>query len=102
MVPMVQLVKVIDIKVHHQGSAMRPPCPRITPFCKHPIFRETNIVNLDRSDTVNPDPIFMETDTVKTDRELFWKPSRNVFNHLDVETSKTFQRQEIFDRQIVS
>ena len=75
-----------DTKVHHQVSAMRPPCPRtnpvqpcITPFCKHPIFRETNIVNLDRSDTVNPDPIFMETDTVKTDRELFWKPSRFRF-----------------------
>ena len=79
-----------DTKVHHRVSAMRPPCPRtnpvqrcITPFCKQPIFRETNIVNLDpifkQSDTVNPDPIFRETDTMKTDRELFWKPSRFRF-----------------------
>ena len=77
---------ISDTKVHHRVSAMRPPCPHTNPvqlcitlFCKHPIFRETNIVNLDHSDTVNPDPIFMETDIVKTDREQFWKPSRFRF-----------------------
>lgn len=108
MVPMVQLVKVIDTKVHPLVSAMHPHCPHtnpgqlcITPFCKQPIFPETDPI-FRESDTVKADPIFRETDTVKTDREQFWKPSRNAFNHLDVETSKTFQRQEIFDRQIVS
>ena len=93
-----------DTKVHHRVLAMRPPCPHTNPaqpcitlFCKPPIFRETNIVNLDRSDTVNPDPIFMETDTVKTDRELFWKPSRFrfcVFYFLSI-LSEFFSREKL-------
>ena len=74
-----------DTKVHPLVSAMHPHCPHtnpgqlcITPFCKQPIFPETDPI-FRESDTVKADPIFRETDTVKTDREQFWKPSRFRF-----------------------
>ena len=87
---------ISDTKVHRR--VLLPPCllispvrPFITRFCKG---------------LISPTEIFLEEEATevvagqgKMEYQILLK---NVFNHPDVEISKTFRRQENFGRQIDS